>query len=635
MPTLKLKLMNLIKKLSFLFIVSFMLMAGPAAFAQNDMRVEPPFWWVDMYNPDLQLLVHDANISTLKPQIKKQGVELKSVTAVESPNYLFLNLEIGESATAGTFAIDFFDGDKKVKSYTYELKERAPGSADRRGFDPSDVMYLITPDRFVNGDPSNDEVEGMLEGLDRTNKGGRHGGDLAGIEQSLDYFKDMGFTSIWLNPVLENDQPAYSYHGYAATDYYKVDARYGTNEDYLRLIKKAKSMGIGMIMDIIVNHCGSYHWWMKDLPTSDWVNFQDEFEEGQFIQTNHLKATVQDPYSSEVDRRAFTDGWFDRNMPDLNQRNPLLATYLIQNSIWWIEYADLEGIRMDTYPYPERDFMTDWTCAIMDEFPNFNIVGEEWHGNPAIVAHWQEGKENPNGYTSCLRSLMDFPLQENLRQSLNKPTGGWASSWVNLYETLALDFQYPDPFDLVVFPDNHDMSRIFSQINEDYDLFRMAIAYILTTRGTPQLYYGTEILMKNPGTEDHGIIRSDFPGGWAGDKINGFTGEGLTPQEANAKAFVKKLLNFRKGSKAIHEGKLMHYAPMAGQDIYVLFRYTDDEKVMLVLSKNENPVDLDMARFQEALQGAIKGMDVLTGKTIDLSKTIKVPAKGPMVIDIK
>ncbi|MEN0002592.1 MAG: glycoside hydrolase family 13 protein [Bacteroidota bacterium] len=622
-------------KSSFLLLLLFVLSCFiNTSWAQSDMRVEPPFWWVGMKNPKLQLLIHDKDVGALKPKIEQPGITLKRVISVESPNYLFLDLEIEPEASAGTFSIDFYENDKKTKTYSYELKAREGAAANRHGFSPKDVMYLITPDRFVNGDPSNDEVAGMLEGKNRAFHGGRHGGDIAGIDQSLEYLKDMGFTAIWLNPVLENDQPAWSYHGYATTDYYQVDARYGTNEEYINLIKRAKSMGIGMIMDIIVNHCGSKHWWMDDLPTSDWVNNQADFEKDQTIKyTNHLKATIQDPYVAQVDLQDFTDGWFDSNMPDLNQRNPLMATYLIQNSIWWIEYADLLGIRMDTYPYPERDFMTAWTCAIMEEFPNFNIVGEEWHGNPAIVAHWQRGKVNPNGYTSCLPSLMDFPIQESLRKSLNTPEGGWNSSWKSVYETLANDFQYPDPFNLVVFPDNHDMSRIFTQVDENFDLYKLALTYILTMRGTPQLYYGTEILMKNPGTEDHGIIRSDFPGGWAGDTINGFTGAGLSAQEKEAQAFVKTILNWRKGSKAIHEGKLMHYAPKGG--VYVFFRYTDTEKVMVILNKEEKAVELPTSKLHEAMNGEKMALDIISGKKIALDDGITVPAMSPMILELK
>ena len=363
----------------------------------------------------------------------------------------------------------------------------------------------------------------------------------------------MGFTAIWLNPVLENDMPDYSYHGYAATDFYKVDQRFGSNEEYRALIAKAKDKGIKIIMDMILNHCGSEHWFVKDMPTDDWVNFG-----GEYVNTSHRRNTVQDIHASEYDKRMFSDGWFVKTMPDLNQRNPLLATYLIQNTIWWIEYSGLSGIRMDTYPYPDKDFMTDWTCAIRAEYPNFNTVGEEWVNNPAIVSYWQEGKDNHDDYTSCLPSLMDFPIQYALAQALVQEEKQYGSGLIELYKMLSQDFLYADPYSLVVFPDNHDMDRFFTQVNEDLDLFKMGIAYILTLRGTPQLYYGTEILMDNEGAPgDHGIIRTDFPGGWKGDEVNGFTGKGLSEQQKEAKAYIKKLLNWRK-TNASHPPRQAH-----------------------------------------------------------------------------
>ncbi|MCB0855607.1 MAG: cyclomaltodextrinase N-terminal domain-containing protein, partial [Bacteroidetes bacterium] len=429
------------------------------------------------------------------------------------PNYLVIDLEISDQAKPGTLVLNFKRGDENVVSVNYELQKRREGSASREGFNPSDVMYLITPDRFANGNPENDEVAGLKEKSDRKFKGGRHGGDIKGILDNLNYIKDMGFTAIWVNPVLENDMEKFSYHGYSTTDFYKVDARFGTNEDYVLLSKKAKEIGIKLIMDMIINHNGSEHWWMKDLPTSDWVNYQQEFLEGEYHITSHRKATIQDPYVSQKDLDEYVDGWFVPTMPDLNQNNPYMAKYLTQNSIWWVEYADLDGIRMDTYSYPEQDYMTEWTCDVMEEYPRFNIVGEEWHLNPSIVAYWQKGKENSNGYTSCLPSLMDFPLQSGVVEGLNAKETSF-SGWVNTYDRLANDFIYADPSNMVTFPDNHDMQRFYSQVNEDYDLFKLGIAYFLTVRGIPQIYYGTEILMTS--SSDHGIVRSDFPGGWKG-----------------------------------------------------------------------------------------------------------------------
>lgn len=598
--------------------------------AQTLDRVEPPFWWAGMKNPKLQLMVHGENIAATKPELNYPGVEVTAVTSLQSPNYLFIDLELAADVDPGQFEITFKQRGKTKATYSYELKQRAEGSAERQGFNTTDVLYLITPDRFVNGDPSNDVIGGMREGLNRSEPYGRHGGDIRGIINSLDYLKDLGFTAIWVNPVLENDMEEWSYHGYSTTDFYKVDARFGTNEEYAELTRKAKEKGIKVIMDMIVNHCGSFHWWMNDFPAKDWVNYQEEYLNGEYQITTHRKPVVQDPYSTAIDRKEFFDGWFVTTMPDMNQRNPYMATYLTQNSIWWIEYADMSGIRMDTYPYPDMDYMTEWTCAVMNEYPNFNIVGEEWFEDPSIVAYWQAGKDNPNGYTSCLPSLMDFPLQAELTKSLNNPRGDW-NGWLPAYTTLANDFSYSDPFNLVVFPDNHDMSRFYTQVNEDMDLFKLGLAYYTTIRGIPQFYYGTEVLMSNPGTTEHGIIRSDFPGGWAGDSKNAFTGVGMSEEQKATQAYFRTLLNWRKTSDAVHNGGLKHYNPK--QDIYVLFRFTENDKVMTILSKSDKDIELDLDRFSELINGNEKGKEIISGKSIDLSQGLTVPAMTPMIID--
>jgi glycosidase len=589
-------------------------------------HLEPAFWWVGMKNPKLQLMVHGENISNLKPELNYDGVSIEKVSRVANPNYLFVDLLIDESAKAGEFDILFKKGKKTSVSYKYELLEREEGSAERIGFTPKDVMYLITPDRFANGNPDNDNVDGMPEQADRNDKSGRHGGDIEGIINHLDYISDMGFTSIWVNPVLENNQENFSYHGYSTTDYYKVDERFGSNEEYRNLAKEAKKLGIGLIMDMIVNHCGSEHWWMKDLPSKDWINFG-----GEFVRTSHKRTTVQDKYASKEDLKQFADGWFVKTMPDLNQRNDFMATYLIQNTIWWVEYADLQGIRMDTYPYPDADFMTEWTRRVMEEYPNFNIVGEEWSTNPAIVSYWQKGKVNHDGYVSYLPSLMDFPLQHAMVQALTKEET-WGTGWIKLYEGLANDFLYADPGNLVIFPDNHDMERIFDQLGRDYELFKLAMAYTLTMRGIPQIYYGTEILVKSDFGGDHGMLRSDFPGGWEGDQINAFTGEGLSDQEKDAQAYMKKILNWRKDNEIIHEGKLMHYAPDFG--IYSYFRFTDSGKVMVILNKNKEAVQMETGRYHEMLNGKVSGKDVLSGKTYELNGSIEVPAQTALILEI-
>lgn len=589
-------------------------------------RLEPPCWWAGMKNNRLELMVYGPEISDLKPVIPDDMVKIRQVTAVANPDYLFILLEFNEAITPRSFEIFFEKEGKSKVSFSYQLLQREPGSAERKGFNDSDVLYLITPDRFANGNPENDNVPGCTEQANRADKDGRHGGDIKGITDHLDYIADMGFTAIWMNPVLENSMPRTSYHGYATTDFYKVDPRFGTNEEYRQLGKILKERKIKLIMDMIANHCGSEHWWMKDLPSGDWINYS-----GKYVMTNHRRSTVQDPYVSHSDKRLFSDGWFVKSMPDMNQKNPLFARYLIQNSIWWIEYAGLSGIRQDTYSYSDKDFMSQWTCEIMNEYPDFSIVGEEWTENPAIVAYWQKGKINPDGYISCLSSLMDFPLQNTLVKGLNEGSIHQTDGLIKMYEMLANDFLYADPYNLVIFPDNHDMNRFFTQVNEDYDLFRIGIAYILTMRGIPQIYYGTEILMKSPGKKDDGIIRGDFPGGWENDPVNVFNDKGLSAQQIDAKLYIKKLVNWRKTKTCLHDGKLVHYSPENGT--YVYFRYNEKEKVMVAINKNDQEVSLNGSRFAEVTGSNRQGTDVLTGKVHALDLLI-VPARSVLILEL-
>ena len=586
-------------------------------------RVEPPNWWVGMEYNSVELLIYGKDIAANDVRLKTyENVQLQSVKKAANPNYLFVTIAIGEQAQPGNLQLDFHKNGTSAFVHEYELKARENNRKNLAGFNSTDAIYLITPDRFVNGDPDNDAVAGMLEKPNRKDKGGRHGGDVQGIVNSLDAIKDMGFTAIWTNPILENNMPSYSYHGYAITDFYKVDPRYGSNESYKKMVEKASDKGMKVIMDMIANHCGLEHWWMKDLPSEDWINQWDTY-----TQTNHKKTVVLDPYATKKDTKEFFDGWFVPTMPDLNQRNASMANYLIQNTLWWIEYSGIAGIRMDTYPYPDMYFMRDWTAAVMKEYPNFNIVGEEWVLRPTIVSYWQKGKENTNGYTSELKSVMDFPIQHALSTSLND-----AGSWNAVYEELGQDYLYPDPNNLVVFPDNHDMSRIYTQLNEDADLVKLALTYVATVRGIPQIYYGTEILMGNKGTEDHGIIRTDYPGGWAKDKVNAFTGDGLTKEQKDAKAYLSKLFNWRKNAEVIHNGKLIHFAPK--NNIYVYFRYNEHQKVMVILNKDAKAKLLDVADYQEVLKGSVSGKDVLTGKQFKNANTINVPAKTAMIIEI-
>ncbi len=590
-------------------------------------RMEPPFWWTGMQQSELQIMVYGQDIARLKPEINYNGISVKRTVSVENSNYLFIYLDLQHNVSPGTFSIDFKNSENQVLNTTeYRLLPRDQDAALRKGYDNSDVMYLITPDRFANGDPGNDNIEGMPDKLNRSDKWGRHGGDLRGIINHLDYLSDLGYTSIWLNPILENNQPRSSYHGYAATDFYQVDPRFGTNAEYKELSVKAGDKGIKIIMDMIMNHCGSAHWWMDDLPSKDWIN-----NPTNFFQTNHRRTTLRDPYASAFDRAHFSDGWFVPSMPDLNQRNPLLADYLIQNTIWWIEYIGLSGIRMDTYPYSDKDFMSQWTCAVMSEYPNFNICGEEWSLNPAVLAYWQKGKENPDGYTSCLPGLLDFPLQNALKKALVEEEA-WDSGMIGLYEILSNDFLYAAPDKHVIFPDNHDMSRIFTQLNEDIGLFKLAMVYFATMRGTPQFYYGTEILMSNTGDDSHGNIRSDYPGGWEGDEVNAFTGNGLTQEQTEARQFVKKLLNWRKTATAIHEGRLIHFQPKNG--VYTYFRFNDDQKIIVMLNKTADQQTVDLAQFAELLDKGARGRDVMTGKEFILENSLTVESKQPLILEV-
>jgi len=589
-------------------------------------RVEPPFWWQGFKHEELQLLVYGRDIAALTPSLDYPGIDVARVERGDSPNYLFVYLDIGASARPGTFDIVLADQDRSV-AYPYELRARNTDPGYVTGLTGADVIYMITPDRFANGDPENDSLDDYADKLDRDDDYGRHGGDLAGISQRLDYLGDMGFTAIWLNPIIENAMPESSYHGYAMTDLYKVDPRYGSNDQYLALAEQMRSKDIDLVMDMVANHIGSGHWWMQDLPTSDWLNLPKARS-----RTSHARTTNQDPYASEFDKRSHADGWFADAMPDLNQRNPLLADYLIQNSIWWVEYLGLSGIRMDTHPYPDKDYMTEWSRRVMEEYPDLTLTGEEWTGNPAIVSYWQRGKHNHDDYVSYMPSMLDFPLQMALKKSLTEEVPWWDSPWTAAYEMLGNDFLYPDPFNLVIFADNHDMSRIYTQVDEDYDLYRMAIVYYLTMRGIPTLYYGTEVLMSHPGTDSHGAIREEFPGGWEDSDKNAFTGDGLSDLEREAQQFVQQLLTWRKRKPVIHSGKVMQFTPI--KDVYTYFRYDDNETVMVAFNRSEEASSIDTARFAERLGDADSGVDVITGQVYEIEEKLELPARSVLVLEI-
>ena len=670
----------------------------------TDVKLEPAFWWAGMQNPELQLMLYSRELPSLPQQIKVdiqgKGITLKSLEHTDNPHYLFINLDLSQAAPQ-TFELIISNTDSASKADTplyrlpYTLQGRAKGSRERQGFSNKDVIYLITPDRFANGDTSNDNQADMLEQVAANSPSNlnypdaRHGGDIAGISQHLAYLAKLGVTQLWINPLLENNQAQYSYHGYSITNLYRVDPRFGSNEDYKALVAKANKLGLGVIKDVVVNHIGSNHWWLNDLPSQDWLNdatktqlhnrkskpdlMQSADTKSSAIKssvtsprfTSHRRTTVQDPYAAAQDHIDFVDGWFTDTMPDLNQSNPKLATYLIQNSIWWVEYAGLSGIREDTYSYADKGFLAKWSKAVMAEYPNFNIVGEEWTANPITVSYWQKGKINADGYTSDLPSLMDFPLYEKLIASLNEPES-WDTGFIKLYEMLANDVVYAEPSKLVLFEGNHDTNRIFSLVKENIDLYKMALTYVLTAKRIPQLFYGTEVLMTSPTEGRHdGVVRSDFPGGFANSATNAFTGQGLSEPQQQAQQFIRTLLNYRKQSPALQSGDLLHFVPQDG--IYVQFRCLLNDplsaeqkaealksltqhnsqtqhnactqpladKVMVIYNKNDKAVTLDVNRFASVLGDNRAATDIISGNTVSLNQALALPHAGVTILELK
>ena len=605
----------------------FFLMAVPPLHAATIDHLEPANWWVGMKHDRVELMVHGDGIGATAPRLQRAGVRIVDVQKAENPNYLFVTVEIAPDAKPGGFDIEFTEGGKVVAKRAWRLDAREPGSAQRRGFDNRDAVYLITPDRFANAVPGNDNAPGLPDPANRTEPFGRHGGDIAGIRKHLDYIAGLGFTQVWITPLLENAQPNQSYHGYAITDLYRTDPRFGGNDDYRALSREARARGVGLIMDVVLNHIGSEHWWMKDPPSADWIN-----NGGRFTPDNHRRTTIQDPHAAPGDRRGFLEGWFSEAMPDLNQRNPHLARYLIQNTLWWIEYAGLSGIREDTFGYSDTDFLSAWAKAVMDEYPNFAMVGEEWSPNAAVVAHWQRGKANPDGHVPYMTSMMDFPVHIALRDALLRPEG-WDGGWTPLYEALANDFIYPDPGNLMVFAENHDTTRLLAHVDGDIGLWKLGVAYVATTRGVPQFYYGSEVLLRGPKERHDGELRADMPGGWAGDAADAFTGKGLNAAQRDAQDFVRKLFQWRKRTPVLHTGKLQHFAPADG--VYVYFRYDGKDTVMVALNRNPEASALALDRFADFVEPGDRARDVLAGKNVELGASLSLPAKSATILQIE
>ena len=497
-------------------------------------------------------------------------------------------------------------------------------------------MYLIMPDRFANGNPNNDSTADTVEKADRTNPGGRHGGDIQGVIDHLDYINDLGFTSLWSTPLLEDNEPVYSYHTYAQSDLYKIDSRFGTNEDYKRLASEMHKRDMKLIMDYVTNHWGSKHWMIQDLPTKDWIHYWENGEKG-FQRSSYRMSTQFDSNASQHDSHACMDGWFDTTMPDMNQSNPLLLKYITQNAIWWIEYADLDGFRVDTYSYNDKEAIAKWTKAIMDEYPNFNIVGEVWMHNQSQMAYWQKDSKVGaiDSFNSNLPSVMDFTLHDAVTVMFNEEEKwSWDKGMIRAYDNFTNDFLYPDINNILVFAGNHDTNRINEIYKSDINKYKLVMSLIATVRGIPQFYYGDEIgMLGDKNAKGDGDIRRDFPGGWQGDAINAFTAQGRTDSQNSYYNFTKKLFNWRKSKDVIHNGKTMQFVPQ--NNVYVYFRYNDSERVMVVLNNSTDAQSLELSRFAEMIKESKYGQEILSGKEIKFNGTLKVEAKSSMIIELK
>lgn len=605
-------------------------------FSAQIQKVEPAFWWKNMKNPELQILVYGKNISQYEVELS-DNIKVKDLTKTENPNYIFITVNTSEINNS-SFKINFKIDKKIIDSYLYELKNRNPGSADRNSFSSKDVLYLIMPDRFANGDISNDSQPNLIEKANRNLPSGRHGGDLRGIINHLDYLQNLGVTALWLTPANEDNEKRTSYHGYAQTDLYKIDGRYGSNEEYLELSRDLQKRGMMLIQDYVTNHWGISHWMIQDLPTKDWIH---QFSDGEgkygFKRSNYRTTSQFDTNVSEVDKREALNGWFDTTMPDLNQSNPLVLKYLTQNAIWWIEYAELGGLRVDTYPYNDKIAMAKWAKAITDEYPNFNIVGEAWMYNPAHISFWQKDSKIAaiENYNSYLPSIMDFTLFSDLPNAL-KEEESWDKGMIKIYNSFGNDFLYPNINNILVFFENHDTERFNEIFKGDVRYYKMALTLISTVRGIPQIYYGSEIGMQgNKPKGGDADIRRDFPGGWKSDKQSAFNPITQTSEQKEYYDFSEKLLNWRKGKEVIHSGKTKHYMPK--EKVYVYFRYNDKEKVMVIINNNEKEQILDLSRFAESLNGVSQGKDIISEKEFSISPQNKITifGKSSLILELE
>lgn len=615
------------KKLWLTLLAAFAFLGFSKAAPVTEIdRIAPNFWWSGMKNPELQIMLYGKNIATSAVSVTGKNIVLKETVRQDSPNYLFLYLDLTD-APAQTFDIVLTQGKKKT-AVSYELKQRVRKGSDIQGFTSEDVLYLIMPDRFANGNPGNDIVEGMLEKkIDRNDPFARHGGDLAGIANHLDYIADLCVTAIWLNPTQENDMPDGSYHGYAITDYYQIDRRFGTNEEFKTLVDQAHSKGLKVVMDMIFNHCGSENYLFRDKPSKEWFNFHSEY-----VQTSFKTASVMDVHASQYEKKIATDGWFTQVMPDLNQRNRHVARYLIQSSIWWIEYAGINGIRQDTHPYADYDFMSQWCKEVLEEYPYFNIVGETWLNTNVLVSYWQKDSKLAAPKNSNLPTVMDFPLQGLMNQAFDEETTEWAGGLYKLYDYQTQDLVYANPMNLLTFLDNHDTSRFATtdEKAENLTRYKQAITFLLTTRGIPQIYYGTEILMTGDKGKGDGDLRKDFPGGWQDDTTENFTANGRTAMQNEAFDFTRKLLNWRKGNEVLGKGTLKHYSIQNGT--YVYERKYNGRSVVVMMNGTGQAQTLNLTPYREILPQA-EAKDFLSGRTVTLGETLELQPREILLLE--
>ena len=608
------------------FLTAILCAITASVSAKNAMpSIEPPFWWSGMNSPKLQLMVHGDNIRDAVPSIDYAGVTIDSIARLDSKNYQFLYLNVSPQAQPGTMTIVFKNGKKSVK-VPYELKKRDGIMPD--AFSSEDVLYLIMPDRFADGNSDNNTLKELNfpVSVDRNDPNARHGGDLKGIENNLDYIESLGVTAIWLNPVLENDMPGGAYHGYATTDYYRVDPRFGTNDEYRNLIAESHKRGIKVVMDMIFNHSGSSHPWIDDLPSKDWLNYPD----GDKL-TNFRLSTINDPYASDYDRTRSVKGWFVPSMPDLNQENPHMMRYLIQNSIWWIEYSKIDGIRMDTYPYADMAPMAQWIADVQKEYPGYNIVGEAWYGEVAGTAYWQRGSRLNKQGDPNLPTVMDFPTMIIATQAFHENTLEYGQGLNKIYNRLSLDYLYENPKNVLTFLDNHDTDRFLLTEPQNLGSWKQGVAFLLTTRGIPQIYYGTELLMHGDKKKTDGDVRKDVPGGFPGDTINAFSKEGRTALQNEAIDFLSKVATWRKGNKVISEGTLKHFMPENG--MYVYERRLGDKRAVVIMNGTDRQLSVDMSIYKEILPTGSTLKDVITGEEFTITPEIHFAPRALYILE--